>query len=348
MTKLAAEEKKRRALGKRPTSGVEQLGGDSKRPKLESDPTQTAFLSSFDFSTLPATLITDLIVANLEAFSLQDLVAKTDLYRQLVAATPSASQPAPAPPALVPVSTPVAQPPPIQAPQPTPVAMLPPAEEEPPPPPVKKEAVYPLQMEIGDEEMEFDMDKLNSELAKRAPAVEEEEEEEPAVSDLSNNLSLIDFKAPSAKELSDEARLTLMKNTASRIWNEAEDEEAAVDVTTEASDMWMLVLVRMITRVAEPPSMLEEETEENKVNRYEKQDRLRQTMCDYIMADFPRRYVCDWNGRLFTKRICRLRLATTWMNEEWYNDRIRSDKDRNWVSLSFPVVLSCADLHFSV
>lgn len=27
----------------------------------------------------------------------------------------------------------------------------------------------------------------------------------------------------------------------------------------------------------------------------------------------------------------RLRLATTWMNEEWYNDRIRTAADPNWV-----------------
>ncbi len=28
----------------------------------------------------------------------------------------------------------------------------------------------------------------------------------------------------------------------------------------------------------------------------------------------------------------RVRLATTWMNEEWYNDQIRSQDERNWVS----------------
>ena len=27
----------------------------------------------------------------------------------------------------------------------------------------------------------------------------------------------------------------------------------------------------------------------------------------------------------------RIRLATTWMNEEWYNDRIRRQQDRDWV-----------------
>jgi hypothetical protein len=29
-----------------------------------------------------------------------------------------------------------------------------------------------------------------------------------------------------------------------------------------------------------------------------------------------------------------MRLATTWMNEEWYNDQIRSARDREWVRSS--------------
>ena len=31
----------------------------------------------------------------------------------------------------------------------------------------------------------------------------------------------------------------------------------------------------------------------------------------------------------------RVRLATAWMNEEWYNDRIRTGSDPNWVCTSF-------------
>ena len=29
--------------------------------------------------------------------------------------------------------------------------------------------------------------------------------------------------------------------------------------------------------------------------------------------------------------VHRVRLATAWMNEEWYNDRMRSSSDPNWV-----------------
>ncbi|KAF8417612.1 hypothetical protein L210DRAFT_2472662 [Boletus edulis BED1] len=45
-----------------------------------------------------------------------------------------------------------------------------------------------------------------------------------------------------------------------------------------------------------------------------RQDKLRQVLCDYIMADFP----------------SRLPLATAWMNEERYNDRIRVANGSNW------------------
>lgn len=57
----------------------------------------------------------------------------------------------------------------------------------------------------------------------------------------------------------------------------------------------MLLLVRMITRVAQPP--VEEDAEEDSKERivldfYARQDQLRQKLCDYIMADFPSRFVC--------------------------------------------------------
>lgn len=62
--------------------------------------------------------------------------------------------------------------------------------------------------------------------------------------------------------------------------------------------MWMLLLVRMVTRVAEPPPMAEGDdamdTGDVEVavhDFYARQDQLRQTLCDYIMSDFPARYV---------------------------------------------------------
>jgi len=56
------------------------------------------------------------------------------------------------------------------------------------------------------------------------------------------------------------------------------------------------------------------EMDEEMVRLYERQDQLRRVLCDYIMADF--------SGRI--------RLATAWMNEEWYNDQVRISSDNDW------------------
>jgi symplekin len=70
--------------------------------------------------------------------------------------------------------------------------------------------------------------------------------------------------------------------------------------------MWMLFLVRMITRVVDPEDGkgkakadetvqkvtgpdADVEMDEEMVELYERQDRLRKVLCDYIMADFSGR-----------------------------------------------------------
>jgi len=67
------------------------------------------------------------------------------------------------------------------------------------------------------------------------------------------------------------------------------------------TEMWMLLIVRMVTRVATPPpgernvgeDVTKDEIEGDALesNFYLRQDRLRQTLCDYIIFDFPARYV---------------------------------------------------------
>jgi len=61
----AAESTKKRPL---PASNETS---DAKRQKLEPDATSSsaAFLAGFDFTSLPAALITELVVANLQAFA---------------------------------------------------------------------------------------------------------------------------------------------------------------------------------------------------------------------------------------------------------------------------------------
>ena len=161
------------------------------------------------------------------------------------------------------------------------------------------------------------------------------------------DLGLIDFRHPPPRDLSDEDRTSVISNSLGRIWDGAE--ELRNDLSPDSlqaggnsgSELWMLLIVRMITRVTEPPpdfsgdEAMEETREVTLHDYYARQDQLRQTLCDYIMTDFPSRFVCC----LFLKFklsstfiFCRVRLATTWMNEEWYNDQLRSAKDRQWVS----------------
>lgn len=119
-----------------------------------------------------------------------------------------------------------------------------------------------------------------------------------------NALQLIDFKLPPPKELSDDDRNYLLRNSVSRIWTggeEARAGEVPSDPTQTGSSMsteiWMLLIVRMITRVAEPPLEIGEDVERKNLedestsdsNFYLRQDRLRQALCDYIMSDFPAR-----------------------------------------------------------
>lgn len=326
MEKAAAEEKKRKAAAltavvdsrKRPSSASNEQPVDAKRQKLEQEaPSTTAsFLASFDFTTLPATLISDLIVANLEVFSEPALINLVQAFRQsrgLGSSTPVAPSPTPVP------ST----------------ATLPTAPKKllekqrndtpvpgTPPPVVKDEPVDPLQMDIDQEELEFEPDRLNAELSGPESLVDDRIEFD--MDTIVNNLHAIDFKLLPPKDLSDEGRVTLLKVSMRRIWegsSELRDGELIPADSTQAGgssaiELWMLLLVRLITRVAKPPLELEETDEENKqaTDYYTRQDQLRQTLCDYVMSDFP----------------SRVRLATTWMNEEWYNDQIRAIWDRNW------------------
>jgi symplekin len=91
MEKAAAEEKMRRAERKRP-SATPQDAPEAKRPKLEESVDSAALLSNFDFTTLHASLVTDLIIANLQAFPEQTLVEMIQTYR-LGRGTPAAPAP---------------------------------------------------------------------------------------------------------------------------------------------------------------------------------------------------------------------------------------------------------------
>ncbi|KAJ7180551.1 Symplekin tight junction protein C terminal-domain-containing protein [Mycena filopes] len=328
MDEAAAEEKRRKALiasggsdsRKRPAPTSGERPPEAKRPKLEPEApppsaTSAAFLATFDFTSLPATLITDLIVANIEAFSETALISLVQAYRQTRNPVP-----APAAPPTIPTG-------PKARAIPTGPSARASTPEVPAPPPsapvIKDEPVDPLQMDIDQDELEYEPDKLNEELSGEdggggADAIDID-------SVLANNMQLLDFKLPPPKELSDDERVALVRSSVARIWDGSEDlksnGEGLPPDSTQAgghgpTEMWMLLLVRMVTRVVDPPPVGPDEGADSVVlnDFYDRQDRLRQTLCDYIMADFP----------------ARIRLATTWMNEEWYNDRIQLGVDPDW------------------
>ncbi|KAJ7115848.1 Symplekin tight junction protein C terminal-domain-containing protein [Mycena epipterygia] len=330
MDKASADEKRRKALlasggsdtRKRPAPASAERASDPKRPKLEPDASATSasFLATFDFTSLPAPLITDLIVANIEAFSENALIALVQAYRQSRGITASAPVPPPQVTPTRPVPTgPAARISTPEVPPPTPASV-----PAPPVPVVKDEPVDPLQMDIDQDELEYEPDRLNEELSGDDGSGNGGTESVDIDSVLANNMQLLDFKLPPPKDLSDEERLSLVRSSVSRIWDGSEDMksngEALPPDSTQAgghspTEMWMLLLVRLVTRVVDPPPTSPEEGNDVVVSDfYDKQDRLRQTLCDYIMSDFP----------------ARIRLATTWMNEEWYNDRIQLEVDPDW------------------
>jgi len=117
-----------------------------------------------------------------------------------------------------------------------------------------------------------------------------------------NELLPIEFQVPPPSVLGEEERVATVKSAATRIWQGSGD--LAVGPQTGGRDVWMMVLVRMITRVVDPVDSkgkakadttkapgedADMEMDEEMVELYERQDRLRRVLCGYIMADFSGR-----------------------------------------------------------
>ena len=168
MEKAATDEKARkfallessRKRQQPPTTPSEEPP-DLKRPKLEheNDPT-TSILASVDFTQLPVSLITDLVVANLQAFTEPALLALIQTYRQSQAASAPVT-------AVVGPSTEIKAPTPI-----APPVKLPEIDHEPTPDAevaLIKEPVDPLKMDIDEVDLEYEPDRLNQEVSRRRP-----------------------------------------------------------------------------------------------------------------------------------------------------------------------------------
>jgi symplekin len=193
MEQAVADERARKAAAaqaqadarKRPLATATSGEEDSKRQRVEADPNAdaTALLGAFDFTTLPVALITELIVANLQAFSDEVFQARINAYRRPAPAS-SIAAPAPVSAAAAPISAAVLEnsvtsestasartPPTMPAAdraRERALAQGPSAQLDEPSPSsrVKEEPMDPLQMDM-DEDIEYEPDSLNLEVRAR-------------------------------------------------------------------------------------------------------------------------------------------------------------------------------------
>lgn len=345
MEQAAADERTRRAMAiqaqadarKRPPSISVQGEEEVKRQKVEGYPNAdaTALLAAFDFTTLPVGLIAELIVANLQAFSEENFQARINAYRR--SASTSVAAPAPVPAATVPMPTTVLETTaasenvaPVKLPPTMPAAdrarerfaQVPSTQVDEPTPSsrVKEEPVDPLQMDM-DEEIEYEPDRLNLEVyipsyprpmsisSTCPPQLEPMQDDDETLASVelhAGELVPLEFQVPAPAVLEEAERAATVKSAATRIWQSSGD--LAVGPQTGGQDMWMLLLVRMITRVVDPEdgkgkakaggavqkatgpdTDADVEMDDEMVELYERQDRLRRVLCDYIMADFSGR-----------------------------------------------------------
>ena len=174
MEQAAIAEKQRKAAAaaeasrkRSPPIAPAQDAPDAKRPKLEHDTAAASATAGFDFTSLPAALVTDLIVANIQAFSEATLIGLVQAYRHkrtqsatVTAATVAVASAQAPPDTPGPVEDRRSEPPRQRSPTPPAPESRPALAAE----SVKQEPVDPLKMDIDEEEMEYEPDRLNLEV----------------------------------------------------------------------------------------------------------------------------------------------------------------------------------------
>ena len=121
------------------------------------------------------------------------------------------------------------------------------------------------------------------------------------------DVHLVNFKLPPPRDLSEEEQTRHVREILKRIWEDADDLKVSGDVNSAqagghaALELWMLLLVRMVTRVAYPSSTEQTDETGDPYDKesvvhdfYVKQDQKRQILCDFIMSDFPARWVIQF------------------------------------------------------
>ncbi|KAG8745157.1 hypothetical protein FRC12_014635, partial [Ceratobasidium sp. 428] len=274
-------------------------------------PAPAPAFANFDFSTLPLPLVVDILIANLQALSDERLVTAVAGRRAHLSRSTSA---APTPQAPVTDAPPLVAPAP-QAPGPSPAQLESQTQPE-PEPAVKEEPLDPLKMDIDDDDLEYEPDKLNVK-----PAADQEEDEQMETVPLDPGV----FTLPQPKDLSDSARNGLVKSSVTRIWDAGEGSTQGEvgrvrgrggEVGLPPEEMWMLVVVRMICRGAGGQTEGEDEGDGGRALVQQgafREDAMRRMLLEYVLDDFG----------------SRMRLAMVWLNEEWYNDRIRAKLSPN-------------------
>ena len=113
-------------------------------------------------------------------------------------------------------------------------------------------------------------------------------------------LDMQEFELPPPTDLSDEVRDALVRSSLTRVWDGSTGLVSGAMAMPEGTkttpgDMWMFLLIRLITRTTDPAvfvdARMDVDGETEEVDFYSHQDRLRQVLCDYIIADFPSRLV---------------------------------------------------------
>lgn len=111
-------------------------------------------------------------------------------------------------------------------------------------------------------------------------------------------LDIQDLKLPPPRELTEAQADVLIRNSLVRIWDGAND-LTLQDMSQDgggalSADLWMLLIIRLVTRFSVPAEPDGEEDamgngDSSAIELYGHQDRLRQTLCEYIIADFSGR-----------------------------------------------------------
>ncbi|GAC98080.1 cleavage/polyadenylation specificity factor [Pseudozyma hubeiensis SY62] len=295
-------------------------------------------LAAFDVKTLPISLVIDLIVANLQALSDQDLEAAIANMRANL--PPDASTTAPPP-----------QPPSAQAPLPPPPPPPGPAPGPPPgPPPMATGAVHtngepslayvkaeptgedgvamdsaedsvpdPLQMDIAEEDLEaLEASGRERDARRGAEEAEDEEEEEEISQAVIENFALAPPEYLSLAE-SD----SLIKETIARICDfgstasSALAANPAVQSESGSQALWSSLVIRLATRgLAEPSSSGSESSPQADTKVV---GGVEPTRTLSAQADIIRALMLEFTKADFTRRT---RFAVTWMAEEWFCDRV--------------------------